>query len=418
MTTGLWRWALMGGVLSAAGLPIYIYAPKFYADSYGVSLGSLGAVLFALRLVDLLQDPGFGWLTERLGRAKRAVVAGAGLAMALSMLGLFAVAPPIPPIWWFAATITGLFSAFSFLSISFYAQGVSRAEGLAGGHVRLAAWRETGALLGICIAAITPSLLTGTVPAPYAIFAWGFAGLAVLAVLAMRHEWKPARSPVSVPLRTILADRAARQLLVLALVNASPLAVTSTLFLFFVDSRLGAPGWEGPLLVLFFLSAAASAPIWGALARRYGARRVLLGAMTSAVPAFGWALTLGIGDVGQFAAICVASGATIGADLTLLPALFAGRMARIAPDAGQGFGLWAFVNKLTLALAAAVLLPLLGAAGLSDTATPPDAALRLLGGLYAGLPLVLKLAAIILLVRMAPPVLDEAGTPMATDRLD
>ena len=41
-------YALFAGVLSAAGLPIYIHAPKFYVDEYGVSLAALGALLFAL----------------------------------------------------------------------------------------------------------------------------------------------------------------------------------------------------------------------------------------------------------------------------------------------------------------------------------------------------------------------------------
>jgi GPH family glycoside/pentoside/hexuronide:cation symporter len=68
-------------------------------------------------------------------------------------------------------------------------------------------------------------------------------------------------------------------------------------------------------------------------------------------------LTLQAGDVGIFAAICFVSGALIGADFAILPALFARRMADIAPEAGAAFGLWAFVQKAALALAAATMLP-------------------------------------------------------------
>ena len=172
----------------------------------------------------------------------------------------------------------------------------------------------------------------------------------------------------------------------------------STLFLFFVESRLSAPGWEGPLLVLFFLAAAASAPIWGALARRFGARPVLLAAMALAVISFGFTLMLGAGDTVPFALICIASGATIGADLTLLPAMFARRMAAIAPNAGQGFGLWSLVSKFTLALAAAVLLPLLEWTGFrAGSEAQPEAALTMLTVLYALVPSLLKLVAIALL---------------------
>ena len=46
--------ALFGAVLSGAGLPIYLYAPKYFADTYGASLTLLGVVLFGLRLFDFV----------------------------------------------------------------------------------------------------------------------------------------------------------------------------------------------------------------------------------------------------------------------------------------------------------------------------------------------------------------------------
>ena len=115
-------------MISAAGLPIYIYAPKYYADTYGVSLAALGTLLGALRFIDVVQDPVLGWISERLNKGKALWVSFGAFILAISMVGLFAVNPPISPIWWFAITITGLFSAFSFLTICFYAQGVTKAE--------------------------------------------------------------------------------------------------------------------------------------------------------------------------------------------------------------------------------------------------------------------------------------------------
>lgn len=399
-------YALFGAILSGAGLPIYIYAPKFFADTYGVSLATLGAVLFALRLVDVVQDPALGWVSERLRGARGVAVALGAALLAVSMLGLFAVAPPVDPVWWFAITLTGLFTAFSFLTINFYAQGVQKAGEIEGGHVRLAAWRESGALLGVCLAAIAPTLLMGVAAAPFATFAIGFAAVVALATLAMAPEWRAAHAAEPTPIATILRDPTARRLLILALVNATPLAVSSTLFLFYVESRLEAPGWEGPLLVLFFLAAAASAPGWAWAAARIGAKSTLLGAMVLAIVSFAFVLTLGAGDTTAFAIICIASGATIGADLTLMPALFARRMGQISPNGGQGFGLWSLVTKFTLAFAAAVLLPLLEVSGFrSGSADNPHAALQVLTLLYALVPCLLKLVAIALLV--ATPLEEE-----------
>jgi len=385
-------------VLSGAGLPIYIYAPKYYADTFGVSLAALGAVLFGLRMFDVIQDPVLGWISERMGDTKKLIVTLTAAVLALSMIGLFAVAPPIAPIWWFGLTITGLFTAFSFLTINFYAQGISKAGDGHEGHVRLAAWRESGALLGVCIAAVIPTLLIGVVPDPFASFAYGFAAATMIAAFFMWPEWKGRTTTEPSRIGEITADPIARRLLILALVNATPLAVSSTLFLFYVESRLGAPGWEGGLLVLFFLAAAVSSPVWSALAGRYGGKPVLLTAMVLAIASFGYTLTLTTGDVIPFAVVCVLSGATIGADLTLLPAMFAKRMAVISPNGGQGFGLWTLVNKFTLAFTAVVLLPLLERSGFqAGAATPPAAALTMLTVLYALVPSLLKLVAIGLL---------------------
>ena len=83
---GLAGWSLFAALIAMAGLPIYIHAPKFYVDSYGVSLAALGGVLALLRLFDVVQDPVLGWLAE-VGRAHRALwVAVAAAVMALAMV--------------------------------------------------------------------------------------------------------------------------------------------------------------------------------------------------------------------------------------------------------------------------------------------------------------------------------------------
>lgn len=392
--------SIFAAILGAAGLPIYIHSPKFYADAYGLSLGALGAVLAALRLVDVVQDPALGWLAARTAGMRRASAWLAVVLLAASMIGLFAITPPFDPLAWFAAMSFLLFSAFSFLTIAFYATGVRAADALGpNGHVRLAAWRETGTLLGVSAAAVAPLALATAFDAPFAAFAVLFAALALAAGAAMAGEWRGGAAAAPPAFARVLADPLARRYLVLALVNAAPVAVTSTLFLFFVDDRLALSGWEGPLLLLFFLSAAGAAPIWGRLARQIGAVDALLVAMVASVASFAGALWLEPGALVAFAMICLASGAALGADLTLLPALFAERLERIAPDASGGFGLWSFATKATLALAAVTLLPLLEASGYqSGLNHQPDSALNVLTLLYAGLPLLLKLTAIALLL--------------------
>ncbi len=404
MTNRLPAWSLFAALIAMAGLPIYIHAPKFYVDSYGTSLTAMGLTLAALRLIDVVQDPLLGWLAESTRPQRRLTIAIATTLMSASLYALFAVTPPIAPLLWFAATLTVLFSAFSYLTICFYAEGVTKAATLGPqGHIRLAGWREGGSLLGVCLAATAPVALAVVSSQPFTAFALIFAAVAVLATLAMHREWlgtpaEPTPNPLDL-FRPVLADPLSRRLLLIALLNASPVAVTSTLFLFFVESRLQLPGWEGPLLLLFFLAAAASTPVWSLLARRHGPRRVLLSAMTLAILSFLWTLTLGSGDLTAFALICAASGAALGADLTLLPAIFAQRLAQTGTPEAAAFGLWSFVSKLSLALAALTILPALQAAGFQTGTQNPESALQSLTLIYAGLPCVLKLTAIALLAR-------------------
>ncbi len=66
------RVSLYALMLAAAGIPLYIHLPRFASVNLGLGLGAVGAILLAIRLIDLVQDP-----ADRLGhrplaaRAKR-----------------------------------------------------------------------------------------------------------------------------------------------------------------------------------------------------------------------------------------------------------------------------------------------------------------------------------------------------------
>ena len=97
---GLSAYAVFAALLASAGLPIYIHAPKFYLDEYGVSLAALGVVLFGLRLLDVIQDPLFGRLSEAMRNQRGLGVLFGSTIMAVSLVGLFAVPPLLPPLVW------------------------------------------------------------------------------------------------------------------------------------------------------------------------------------------------------------------------------------------------------------------------------------------------------------------------------
>lgn len=390
------RYGLFAAVVAAAGIPLYIHLPGFLAARYGIGLEVLGGLLLAMRLIDFVQDPGLGWVLSRFGARRDRVAGLAALGLGAGMVGLFAVDAPVTPLIWVTLCLLLTFTGFSLLTILIYADGVAR--GGRDAQVQVATWREAGALMGITAACLLPFALPGD---GYAGFAMAFALVLAIAGWAMRGRWRPIEIPPA-PLAPLLRDAVLRRFLLLAFLNAAPVAVTSTLFLFFVEARLDLPDLTGAFLVLFFVAAAGSTVLWRGLAARIGAAPALAAGMGLAIASFVWAYTLGPGDGLAFAVICLVSGAALGADMMLLPALFSSHQAQSGGDPALGFGFWTFAAKATLAISAGVVLPLLGWAGFDPGGANSPAALGALSAAYAALPVALKIGALVMLLRMRP----------------
>jgi glycoside/pentoside/hexuronide:cation symporter, GPH family len=102
-------------------------------------------------------------------------------------------------------------------------------------------------LAGVIFAALAPAVLLalGAEGQGYPAFGLLLGGLAVLtAVLSYRIWQRPVVMGECFSLSG-LAHAGALRILVLALVNILPVAITSTLFLFFVEDRLQLPGRAG-----------------------------------------------------------------------------------------------------------------------------------------------------------------------------
>ena len=397
------RFSSLAFVIGMAGLPVYIHAPKYFVDVYGISLVTMGVIIFFLRLVDVFQDPILGIIASKTTRFGALPIALSVVAMCVGMIMLFAIQSPVSPSLWFSISLFLVFSGFSFAYIRSYAQGLINLG--AKDQIRLARWREVGTTLGICVAAILPTTLLLVSADGYPLFAIFFC---LIAILALMHVW--SQFPVSnstqdsqnslSSLLSATRNLQIRNLLFLALVNSSPVALSSTLFLFFVESRLNAPDWAGIFLILFFLAAAIATPLWTKLADVHGVFKILKISMLLSIISFFGATFLAEGDGLIFSAICLLSGATVGADLALLPVLFARQIenSNIIPD--LGFSLWNFVSKATLAFAAVIALPLLELVGFNSNGPNSENALLALTFGYAVLPCILKCISIFLLFRI------------------
>ena len=387
------RASTIAGMLAFAGLPLYIHVPRFYAEEMGVNLAILGSVLLLARAVDSFQDPIIGFLADRWKAYREFWIIIASVLLLVGISLLFSPTSWFDPIWRLVLGLLAAFTGFSAMQIALYDHGLAQAEQSGGGYTRIALWREAIGIIGVCLAAGAPIILTFLIGSSIAysgyVIILGLLG--VMALWRMKGRWLASgKSFLNIGFRRALGVEGVWQILVFGFVNALPTALTSTLFLFFVADVLDAEIHAGPLLILFFVSAAIAAPFWARLADRIGRKPALATGMFLSVPVFVWTWILGPGDVLPFYFIVAASGAALGADTILVPAMLA---ARIRGGGGQVFSLWTFLQKSALALAAGVSLPFLAFVGYEPN-TVLESSRSALATAYALVPCILKLMAI------------------------
>ncbi|MEY2837857.1 MAG: hypothetical protein RJB60_156 [Pseudomonadota bacterium] len=422
-THGRWAHASYGALglpLAFVALPLYVILPSHYASQLGVPLAALGMVLLGSRLLDAVADPIIGlWADARLGQAGAPwrIIAWAAVVLAAGFWALFF--PPVQGVdarlWWCALSLTLTCWAFSACSITHQAWG-TRLGGDATARARWVAWREGLGLLGVLVA---NGLAASLGPAAMAL---ALSVTLAVGVWALKRAPQPRpgaqASDASRPAKTFASRWQAwamplrhapfRHLLALFLINGIANAIPATLVLFFVQDVLQRPDWLGICLGGYFLTGALSVPLWVRLVRWLGPSTAWACAMAGYVLTFGGVLWVGAGDVLAYAAVCMASGFMLGADLTLPGTLLAGVIQRhdaaqlggaSAPNrpapTSEGIftGWWQLATKLNLAVAAGLALPALGWLGYAPGSRDAQA-LWHLTLVYGALPCALKLVAV------------------------
>lgn len=392
----------LGLPLAFVALPLYVVLPDHYAREFGVPLPALASVLLGARLLDAVIDPLIGrWVDQLLDRSPHAakrVALFASVCLAAGFAALF-----FPPegaadhmarlLAWCTAALVLTYTAFSVVTVIHQAWG-ARLGGDEAQRVRIVAWREGLALVGVLLASLLPSV------AGLLALVLCFSGLLALAWLALAHGPEPLSgpAPTQTPLWTSLQrpwhNPAFLRLLPVFLLNGIAMAIPASLVLFFIQDRLQAPGYTPLFLSSYFAAAALSTPVWSRCVTRWGLLRCWVMGMGLSVVAFSGTALLGAGDVIGYTLVCVASGIALGADLALPGALLAGVIQQAGHRQAEGayFGWWNLATKLNLALAAGIALPLLHTFGYATGQRDP-AALQALSIAYCAVPCLLKLAA-------------------------
>lgn len=401
-----WQYGLLGAPLAFLSLPLYVALPRYYAEHYALALSSLGLLLLLTRLLDASLDPFIGRWVDRLFaqstlRAWRVAVVGA-IAVGIGFAALW-----MPwhmgstALWlWLGAMLVCTYIGFSIVAMVH----MTWAARWGGSPQAQAAWvsaREGAALLGVIAASLLP-LWLGYAALSITLMLLLCIGLLCLKRTAHLHAASPVAThslPPAPPLPRPWQLPAFNALLVVFLFNGTASAIPATLLPFFVRDTLNAPSWEPAFLLIYFVAAGLGMPLWLRLIGRWGLARVWMLGMATSVLAFCAVPWLSTGDTTAFAIVCALTGLALGADLAVPGALLTHLIHRsgLGQQAeGSFFGWWTSANKLNLALASGLALPLLEWSGYV-TARRTDTDQLALALSYGLLPCLFKLVALALL---------------------
>ncbi|HYN39433.1 MAG TPA: MFS transporter [Rhodospirillales bacterium] len=409
-------YALPALALAMPTIPLYVYLPTFYADGLGVGLAATGAALLIARVFDVITDPLIGVGSDRLrlpgGRRKPWIAAGAVIA-AIALLRLFDPPAGVDAVYLGIWAVV-LFTGWTLVAVPYAAWG---AELSADYHerARITGARESAMILGVLAAGSAPAvavLLGANEAAGIAAVAWLAIGLGLPTIVLLLRQVPEAPRPAkgsepAVTLagswRALAQNRPFVRLLTGWFVNGLANGLPSVLFPLYLEYALEAgPVARGVLIMVYFLAGIIAIPLWVWLSRRHGKHRVWCWAMLLACAAFVWVPFLQPGDIALFFVVCVVTGFALGADLALPPAMQADvvdfdTLRTGQRRAGLFFALWSMSTKLALAAAVGIAFPALEGFGFEPAPGNAPMAIAALSVIYAGVPTVLKLVAVVVI---------------------
>ena len=405
-------YALPAFALGMPTIPAYVFLPSFYAEQVGVRLATVGAVLLAARATDVVTDPLIGLLSDKLasrwGRRKPWMAGGALLA-AIGLVLLF-----MPPAGAGAGyLLTGallLYLGWTAVAIPYTAWGAELSPDY-DTRSRITGAREGAQILGILAAAAIPAV-AATLEASRG---QGLAAIAWLAIacgvplfwITLTRIPEPraegARRPATfdrAEIASAFRNGPFLRLLSAWFVNGVANGIPAALFPLYMGHVLKAgEAAQGILVLIYFLCGVLAIPLWLALSRQYGKHRAWSFAMVLACAAFVWVPLIPEGGVVAFGIVCAVTGAALGADLALPPAMQADvvdfdTLRTGQRRAGLFFALWSMATKLALALAVGLSFPALDGLGFTAQGGNTAGAVLALAVIYAVIPTVLKLCAV------------------------
>lgn len=370
--------------LAMAALPIVLNVSHFYGEVLSVPLQLMGIIFICVRAIDAIQDPLIGLVSDRFTRrgpkGRLTFVALMTPVMAAGFLMLFSppaslFSSPSHAAGWMVIALLVVHLGYSGVSISYHSHGAELTDDY-NDRTKVTVGREVFGLVGMTIAVVLPTVLTGDQmfgeQVGYMVLAFFYVPvLAIFALPTLLGAGPSVHPPVVHAERNVFAtflnplkNRLFRRLLLVFVVNGSALGVAVTVMLFYVDHVLqGTKLQAGIILLAYFVSGAASVPMWLLLSKRMSKMSAWFIGMLLTAVSMGLGVFVGPGDFHWFLGLSVITGIGLGADYGLPPSILADIINSQEGGESRGktgtyFGLWALATKLATAIGAAGSLPI------------------------------------------------------------
>jgi GPH family glycoside/pentoside/hexuronide:cation symporter len=370
-------------------------------------------VIFALgRLWDAVSDPVVGTWSDRtrtsLGRRRPWMLVGVPLLIVTLLMTWI---PPVSlvggaQVAWVALSLFGFYTAFTCYMVPHQSLGAELSQDH---HDRSRIFGIQSAFftLGIMLAFGGMQYVT-LAPEPRdaaarLILGWVVVMGAVLLIppLLVReraeHQGRGGQSSFRA-MRDVLRSQHARRLLFAQFVQMLGSGVIGILSPYLVLYILRRPELIGPLPAVFVVFNLASIPVWIRLSRRFGKRDAWAASLVGAAVSFSGVFFVGEGDVALIFGLLILAGLSLGAGGVIGPSILADvidadELATGERKEGAYSAAWGFAIKSSNALVILFTSMVLQLSGFEPNVDQTDTTKLALRILYAGMPLVMFLAA-------------------------
>ncbi len=386
-------------------LTMQVYMPAFLAEQPAFSFSMIGVIFFGARLVDTVSDPLIGYFSDRtnllIGKRRAWLFITAPIFIVVFYELLKSNETPaylflLVSIWYIGGT--GLL-------VPYYAWGAEIENGYKA-HNRYTAARVIFGLLGTVTALALPALTVGTQNslATISLNVNIVAASMVIALLFMiTLPDKPGTNQVNSSFLSVFKVFKRKshfnRLMISQFFNATANAIPATLFILFSTHVLKRADLAGPILIIYFLMAALSIPIWTRMSLRWSKESCWRSAMILASIVFMATIFVGENTIWVFIVITFITGFMAGADLCLPGSMLADlveldKHAHGKSRSGVYFAFWGTLSKFCLALAIGITFPILDLGIMVQDASNAPINTDLLLYMYGFMPAVLKLISV------------------------